>query len=108
MLLSETGKRRTIKRTEGGWRCSTIHGYLQAGDDATYLENFRCDKQDFEYIVSKLSPKHLKTNKCRDEAKRITAEFKVAVCLYFFAGHGKGDTKAVGDAASIGKSTVEA
>jgi hypothetical protein len=102
------GKRRVVERTEGGWSNSTIQTYLLRGDAQTYHLNFRCTKKTFEYIVEKLSASgHITNNSCRNKHLRMTAAFKVAVCLYFMAGHGKGDFKAVGDAASLGKSTVE-
>ena len=45
-------------------------------------------------------------NKCRNVALRVTALFKVAVCMYYLA-HGSCATKVVGDVASIGASTVD-
>ena len=97
--LAETGggaKRRSVKRVEGGWPCSTLAGYLD-GDEATYAANFRMTKKSIEFITEKLSEGgYLVTNRCRDPAQCITARFKVGVCLYFMA-HAKGDMKVAGD-----------
>ena len=49
---------------------------------------------------------YLADGKSHDPSKRMTGLFKTGVCLYFLAGHGKGDRKAVADAAGIGATTV--
>ena len=107
--LSDGGEaRREVKRTEGGWQNSTINGYVEHGDDQTYYSNFRCTKENFGILLQQLqSAGYLVDNKCRNLQKRQTARFKLGVCLYFFAGHGRSDAKVVGDAASLGRSTVE-
>ena len=48
----------------------------------------------------------LRSNENQNAAYQQTTDFKLAVCLYFFAGKGKGDMQAVGDAGHIGRSTV--
>lgn len=101
-------ERRMIKRNGGGWSESTINKYVIEGDEATYKFNFRCTKLQFRKLVQCMSESgHITDNKCFDEKKRMTAAFKIGVCMYFMAGHGRGDTKAVADAAGLGISTVE-
>ena len=34
--------RRVVTRALGKWRGSTVQGYIRAGDEVTYLLNFRC------------------------------------------------------------------
>ena len=100
--------RRYIERTVGGWSSSTLAGYLAKGDELTYKLNFRMTKRSVQLITDQLSAAgHVVDSKCRNKKLRVTAAFKVAVCLYYLAGHGKGDRKVVGDVASLGCSTVE-
>ena len=99
-------RRREVERADGGWAASTLAGYLNHGDEITYRYNFRMTKASVNMIIEKLSAaRYLTTNTCRNPKLRVTAAFKVAVCLYFMA-HGKGSMKVVGDAASLGESTV--
>lgn len=99
--------RRKINRGTDGWAGSTINDYVTTGDVHTYKLNFRVTRETFCMMSNKLSSAgYLCTNACRDPGKRITSQFKLGVCLYFMAGHGKGDMKAVADAASIGRSTM--
>ena len=80
---------------------------LQAGDTQTYQLNFRVTQHTFMHLAGLLNDAgYLCTSRCRDRAKRVESTFKVAVCLYFMAGHGKGDMKAVADAGSISPNTV--
>ena len=105
--LVNKARRRVIKRTEGGWEKSTINSYVTNGDAGTYRLNFRVSKATFGCILEKLSSAgYLRTNASNNPQYRMTAGFKLGVVLYFMAGHGRGDIKAVGDAASLGKSTV--
>ena len=100
-------RRRVVERAEGGWRGSTLHGYLESGDDITYSKKFRVTKATMLHIRDKLSASDFVVdNKCKMGERRVTALFKVAVCMYFLA-HGCGDYDMVADVASIGKSTVE-
>ena len=100
-------ERRYISRALDGWQGSTLYGYLQRGDESVYKENFRVSKQTFDYIVEMISGSgFLCDSMCKNPEFRVTARFKVAVCLYYFA-HGCAVSKLVGDVASIGKSTVE-
>ena len=104
----EDGGRRKVERTEGGWKASTLNGYVENGDEQTYKLNFRATRRSVELIAEKLSSAgYLVDNNCRDPAHRMTSKFKVAVCLYYMA-HAKGDAKLAGDVASLGKSTVQA
>lgn len=105
--LLDKPRRRVIKRTDGGWEASTINNYVTRGDAQTYRLNFRMSKASFDCILEKLSSTgYLTTNCSRNPQYRMTAAFKLAVALYFMAGHGRGDMKAIGDAASLGQSTV--
>ena len=100
-------ERRSIARADNGWQGSTMHGYLEHGDDITYKQKFRVTRATFDYIHEKLqSTGYIKDSNCRNSALRISARFKVAVSLYFLA-HGCCDTDMVGDVASLGASTVE-
>ena len=99
-------RRREVERAEGGWAASTLAGYLNMGDEVTYAYNFRMTKATVNMITEKLSAAgYITTNTCPNPMYRVTAAFKVAVCLYFMA-HGKGSVKVVGDVASLGESTV--
>ena len=108
VAFSFPAPRREITRAEGGWRGSTLHGYLDHGDDIQYKLKFRVTRDTLEYITEKLSSSgYVKDNHCRDPAKQMTARFKVACCMYFMA-HGCGEYGIVADVASIGDSTLEA
>ena len=92
-------KRRVVARTDGGWEASTLNGYVLHGDEQTYREQFRTTTSNFKYVTKMLrGAGFVKDNQGRNPAARQTAAFKVGVALYFFAGHGHGDMKAVGDA----------
>jgi|TARA_B110000196_G_scaffold309051_2_gene310302 hypothetical protein len=105
--LLDKPRRRVIQRTDGGWEASTINNYVTLGDAKTYQLNFRMSKASFDCILEKLSSTgYLTTNASPNPKYRMTAAFKLGVALYFMAGHGRGDMKAVADAASLGTSTV--
>ena len=105
-LAKSKRQRRMVKRTEGGWKASTLNQYVENGDEQTYRENFRVSRATFVHIRSKLSGAgYVADNKCRDIRFRMTAAFKIGVSLYFLA-HGCCVAKMVGDVASIGASTV--
>ena len=100
-------ERRYISRALDGWKGSTLHGYLEDGDELVYKANFRVTKETFDYIVEMLSGSgFLSDSMCKNPEYRVTARFKVAVCMYYFA-HGCAVSKLVGDVASLGSSTVE-
>ena len=117
---SSSEERRTVNRALGKWRGSTLSGYLRDGDDQTYLENFRCTKARFEFIVQQLQdspldlapPKVLtsdwrkvrRTQRAREVADPPPRRYKVACALYAM-GQG-GPIKVLADAASIGESTL--
>ena len=119
--------RRQIERALGGWRGSTVSGYLR-GDETTRRANFRCGKQSLEELcvllsTSALKPKrvltlsHVLSLKSVKEVGNIakTAKallaldhtplvYKVACCLYA-VGQG-GPLKVLADACSVGVSTL--
>ena len=64
----EKAGRRTVERTAGKWRGSTISGYLR-GADRTYLENFRCSKHRFKDLVSQL--RHSGLDRASERANRV-------------------------------------
>ena len=99
--------RRVVVRCSLGWKGSTLYGYVQDGDDQTYRHNFRCLRDTFHNHVLKplVESGYIRDNECADPAKRVTAVFKVAVCLYFMA-HAKGTVKLAADPAGLGESTV--
>lgn len=98
--------RRYIERTVSGWSSSTLAGYLAKGDELTYKLNFRMTKRSVQLITDQLSAAgHVVDSKCRNKKLRVTAAFKVGVCLYFMA-HAKGDMKVAGDVVGLGKTTV--
>ena len=99
-------ERRTIHRTDGGWRASTLNQYVEKGDDLTYSKKFRVERVNFDRMVAKLSAAgYVTDNKCRNKKHRMTAAFKVGVALYFFA-HGCCEYDTVGDVSSLGERTV--
>ena len=77
------------------------------GDEQTFKEKFRVTRKTFCVIQKQLCDAgYLRANENQNAAYQQTSDFKLAVCLYFFAGRGKGDMQAVGDAGHIGRSTV--
>ena len=54
VAFSFPAPRREITRAEGGWRGSTLHGYLDHGDDIQYKLKFRVTRDTLEYITEKL------------------------------------------------------
>jgi hypothetical protein len=107
LALLAAAERRRVDRAQGGWQGSTLNGYLEKGDEITYRQNFRVTRNTLRYITERLSSAgYVKDNQCRNKALRVTALFKVAVCMYYLA-HGSCATKVVGDVASLGASTVD-
>ena len=102
-----TRSRRRIQRGVDGWHGSAINEYVVHGDEETYRNKFRVTKKTFGIIRNLLtSAGFLRTNESYNPEYLQTSEFKLGVCLYFFAGRAKGDMEAVGDAGHIGRSTV--
>ena len=98
--------RRIVPQSPGGWRGSTLIGYIN-GDEITYKKFFRVTKTTFRHIVTSMNEKgYMLANTCRSAKHRITADFKVAIVLYFLAGHSNGNPQSTADCGSIGKSTV--
>ena len=78
LASQDADKRRTILRAEGGWKGSTLYGYLFHGDDETYKLNFRVTRKTFCMVTEKLKTAgYIVDNICRDESKRVTADYKV-------------------------------
>jgi len=105
-ILDESSDgRRKVQRCDGGWRGSTIGGYLYEGDTITFRKIFRMDRANFKRLVDELRASgHIKDSKPHNPALAVTAEFKVAVCLYVMA-HGA-TRRFAADAAGLGESTV--
>ena len=122
---SDRAPRRVVERARGKWRGSTIAGYLRGGDDKTYCENFRMNRKAFDKLLALVKhtafaqsdeAEHVQLHKCTTRRSRQsiayarahtdppTTRFKLAVCLYAMAQGGR--FKLIGDAASLGKSTV--
>jgi len=96
-----------IQRGAHGWEGSAINEYVMYGDEQTFKEIFRVTRNTFRVIQKQLCDAgYLRANQNQNAAYQQTSDFKLAVCLYFFAGRGKGDMQAVGDAGHIGRSTV--
>jgi hypothetical protein len=106
-LLRDLQKKTHITRADGGWRASTLNGYLVHGNDAVYRKNFRVTKHTFHTLIGQLQRGgYCKDNqKNHDPGKQQTGRFKLATSLYFF-GQGTG-WKAAADCASLGESTVK-
>ena len=120
------GPRLKIERCVGGWRGSSVAGYLRSAHDSVYYSNFRMDKKTFSKLITLLKGTPFASETVavtKVPGKRIahrrsaahiafarahtdppTTRFKLGVCLYAMA-HG-GPFKVIGDAAGIGKSTV--
>ena len=98
--------RQKIERADGGWRGSTLNGYLVHGNDSIYRKNFRVTKHTFHVLLGQLKGGGFcQDNRARNTAKQQTGRFKLGTSLYFFA-QGTG-WKAAGDCASLGESTVK-
>ena len=115
-----------VVRAEGKWRGSTVGGYLYEGDEQTIRENFRLPcAASLDKLVelvaatgemgsagrtqersgtARLAAKQDRLERARLKMDRPTIRFKVAVCLYAMGAGGP--LKPLGDAASIGKSTL--
>jgi len=106
MLQGLKLKRRTVQRTDGGWESSTLNQYVLHGDEQTFSQKFRVSKTTFAHIVHTLDAAgYVKDNTCQNTTLRMTAAFKVGVCMYYLA-QGTGGAHVMGDVASIGEATV--
>ena len=61
LMLASTEKRepqvrRVVDRCDNKWRGSTISGYIRTGDDLTYCENFRMNRDTFKKLLGLLEP----------------------------------------------------
>ena len=114
--------RRVVPRALGKWRGSTLAGYL-THDDTTFLENFRCTRQEFDGLVTLLQGSALDSMEAQRDAQQAaqpraarwtkqarvakdppTLRFKVGLCLYCI-GHG-GPVKPLADVGSVGVSAL--
>ena len=136
LLVAASGERvrvarAKIDRVTGGWRCSTLSGYLRGGDDI-YKKNFRMTRESFDallVIVQKtafaafvtddervrdyyeMDPLHrpklwgaralFLANAARDHPD---TRYKLAACLYLMGQGGR--LKQVADVASQGESSL--
>ena len=48
----EARVRCVVSRAEGGWRGSTVYGYLHRGYEQTFYENFRMRRREFNTLIS--------------------------------------------------------
>ena len=108
-------KRRKVPRAAGGWRGSTLAGYIYKSDDVTCKKKFRMTKESFNDLCVLLSTRRVEDEKGRallpkhgaknaKKRKLIPLEFKVACCVYLLA-HGC-EVPVAADVASVGASTV--
>ena len=101
-------------------------GYVNTGDDITYITNFRVDHDGFAALLGLLSNsefaldlpgeasrstavrggkrKRRDTGFAREHTDPPTTKFKLATCLYAMGQGGR--FKVIGDAASVDKTTV--
>ena len=107
LAVATQEQRRHVERADGGWKASTLYGYLERGDEVVYKQKFRVTMRTFDFIVEKLTRNgHVKDSNCRNPELRVTARFKVAVAMYYLA-HGCCESNMVGDVASLGAATVD-
>ena len=122
------GDRRVVPRALGGWRGSTLAGYLTY-DDIAYVANFRATRVQLNGITELLKGSALdsaaaqrslearlrglpaqtsiavrRTFRARQSQDPPTLRFKVALCMYAL-GQG-GPIKPLADAGSVGESAL--
>jgi len=130
-MLAATGEvngsklvRQVIERAAGGWRSSTLFGYMR-GSDSTFKKNFRMAKHSFDHLCDKLRHSGLAPRtgvapdapsddaRARRRALALLAyrqrdvpslRFRVATCLYAMGNGGR--LKVCADVASIGEATI--
>jgi hypothetical protein len=47
-------QRERIQRADGGWRGSTLNGYIVHGSNTVYKKNFRCTKKTFGTLLGQM------------------------------------------------------
>jgi hypothetical protein len=73
--------RRKIFRCEGGPNKSTMTGYVNYGDDKTYLFNFRMTRAQLEHVSHKIAkPGFLKDRMHSTHSLSLSGRFKFATC----------------------------
>ena len=104
------GRRRVVRRTDGGPMHSTMAGYVFRGDDATYRKNFRMSRRQLRACSEAFAERgFLRTNQTSNPESRFPAVFKFATCMYVVAhgGNGSSPWKPAADTAGLGESTVK-
>ncbi len=75
-----------IFRCEGGPNKSTMEGYVNYGDDQTYLFNFRMTRVQMEHVRYKIAEEvFLKDNMHRAHSLCFSGRFKFATYYYVLA-----------------------
>jgi hypothetical protein len=101
---------RKIFRCEGGSNKSTIAGYVNYGDDKTYLFYFRMTHVQFEHTSDKITKVVLlKDNMHNAHSLSLSGRFKFATWYYVlvFGGSEGNYFKFVADVPGLGQRTVE-
>ena len=102
--------RRKVQRCEGGPNKSTMAGYVNYGDEKTYLFNFRMTRVQLEHASDKLAAAgFLKDSMHSAHTLRVSGRFKFATCCYVLAFGGSAGSyfKFAADVAGLGQSTVD-
>jgi hypothetical protein len=102
--------RRKVQRCEGGPNKSTMAGYVNYGDEKTYLFNFRMTRVQVEHVSDKLAETgFLKDNMHSVHTLRVSGRFKFATCCYVldFGGSAGSYFKFAADVTVLGQSTVD-
>jgi hypothetical protein len=102
--------RRKIFRCEGGPNKSTMAGYVNYGDDKTYLCNFRMTRVQLEHASDKIAKAgFLKDSMHSAHSLRLSWRFKFATCCYVLAFWGSAGNyfNFAADVAGLGQTTVE-
>jgi hypothetical protein len=99
-----------IFRCEGGPNKSTMTGYVNYGDDKTYLCNFRMTPVQLEYSTDKITKADfLKDSMHSAHSLSLSWRFKFPTCCYVlvFWGSVGNYFKFTTDVAGLGQTTVE-
>jgi hypothetical protein len=102
--------RRCAAKCKGTPNKSTMTGYVNYGDEKTYLFNFRMTHVQFEYVSDKLvETGFLKNIMPSAHTLRVSGRFKFACCCYVLVFGGSADSyfKFAADVAGLGQDTVD-
>jgi hypothetical protein len=102
--------RRKVQRCEGGPNKSTMAGYVNYGDEKTYLFNFRMTRVQLEHASDKIAKAgFLKDSMHSAHSLRLSWRFKFGTCCYVLAFWGSAGNyfKFAADVAGLGQTTVE-